>query len=164
MKSVQVGPRYAAVVDDDDLTIVSSFRWHAQACKNGTVYAYTFSGPERRKIYMHRLIMGALDDQSVDHINHQGLDNTRSNLRVCNNTENMRNMITSRGTSKYKGVSWFRRDSRWRAYIVIDGRQKHLGYFQSEVDAAEAYNKAASIVFGVFAYLNQIPERSLAGV
>ena len=102
----------------------------------------------------------------VDHINGNGLDNRLENLRLCSNSENSRNMRRGRGASNFKGVSWFERDNCWRSYIVMLGRQLHLGYFDSEAEAARAYDIAAAKLFGEFAKLNGVtlPARSLGGI
>ena len=150
---------HVVLVDDEDFPLVAGLTWSPQM-GNGTIYVQnvTKHGGKQKKIYMHRLITGAGPRQKVDHENGNGLDNRRKNLRVCTNAENMRNMRRGRGASKFKGVARFKRDGRWRAYIVVDYRQIQLGYFDSEIDAANAYDAAAAKHFGEFAKLNS-PDR-----
>lgn len=90
----------------------------------------------------------------VDHRDHEGLNNTRTNLRLATRSQNSCNNKKTRGrSSKYKGVS---RDKRgyWRAKIHFKGKHIFLGYFDNEIDAARAYDKAAKELHGEFAVLN----------
>jgi hypothetical protein len=103
---------------------------------------------------MHRVILGLADGDptQVDHRNHDGLDNRRSNLRTATPPQNNGNQLKRKGTtSKYKGVSRYK-GRRWRAAI----QRRHLGIFGSEEAAATAYNVAASEVFGEYAHLNVV--------
>lgn len=91
----------------------------------------------------------------VDHIDNNKLNNNVSNLRWCNLQQNQFNRSKGEGTtSKYKGVHWHKRDNKYVVHIKINGKQKHLGYFDSEEDAANAYNEKAKELFGDFAKLN----------
>lgn len=107
---------------------------------------------------IHRLawlyMTGALPEGQIDHINGVRSDNRFSNLREATNAENSRNGRSRPGTSKYKGVSWFKRDSKWVAHIMKDAKSYNLGYFDDEEDAARAYDAAAVRMFGDFARLN----------
>lgn len=99
----------------------------------------------------------------VDHINHNGLDNRRRNLRIVTAKQNSWNMRSAkgRGTSNYKGVGWVKNKRKWRASISIDNKPKHLGYFEDEKKAAAAYDKAAKEHRGEFAVLNFAKKRRL---
>ncbi len=92
----------------------------------------------------------------VDHINHDGLDNRRCNLRLATRANNCHNQRSFKGSSKYKGV--WRVGEKWAACIRVDGRSKRLGTFVSEKEAALAYNQAAREHYGEFAKLNEIGE------
>jgi len=147
-----------AIIDDKDYELIKNYKWYALKAPN-TYYAVTsvrfIDGTLRQKrIYMHRLIMGVLQKQQIDHINNNGLDNRRENLRLCNHTTNSMNQIKNRGTSKYKGVYWNKNDKKWQASITLSKKKTYLGQYNSEVSAAIAYDIAAYQYFGEFAKLN----------
>lgn len=143
-----------ALVDDQDMDDVSRFKW--RACPKGTnVYARSYCRrPDGHKTTqsMHKLITGWT---FVDHINGNGLDNRRANLRQANshsNGGNRRKVCDS--SSIYKGVTWHANANRWQTVIGVKGRKKYLGLFTNEIDAAIAYDTAAREVFGEYAALN----------
>ena len=105
---------------------------------------------------VHRKILGLFpnDGLEVDHINHNGLDNRRCNLRVCTRQQNQMNKRAMKGSSKFKGVFWHSHAKKWGACITLQGRNKYIGVFISEIDAARAYDRYAAEHFGEFAYLN----------
>jgi hypothetical protein len=141
-----------AIVDASDYEWLSRWKWRVGKFQN-TNYAIRTGRCGQR--YMHTLLLGAKSEELVDHINGNGLDNRRCNLRVCTIAENARNRKKSPNkTSKYKGVSWDKRDKKWRSQIKIDHKTTSLGYYQSEVDAAKAYDIRAKELFGKFARLN----------
>lgn len=146
-----------ATVDVPDYEYLSRFRWSVVRSAH-TTYAYRKPArngrASRPTIYMHREIMGVLQGMQVDHINHDGLDNRRSNLRVCDASQNMANARKPVGTSLYRGVSWDKRSGLWLAQICVNGRKRNLGRFGDEKQAAHAYNEAAIEGFGSFAILN----------
>ena len=109
--------------------------------------------------YFHRLITSAQKGQFVDHINGNTLDNRLENLRLCSNTQNVRNSkIPKTNTTGYKGINYVPRNPKkpWSARIAVNGKGKHLGYFKTKEEAALAYNKAASLYYGEFAKLNEV--------
>lgn len=149
------------IYDNDDLHKVVGKKW--RACAKGyiscTVYLGKINGKYKNKIvYLHRLIANCPDGMQVDHINGNKMDNRKLNLRICNNQQNNRNTKSRKGsTSQYKGVSWDKSNKKWLAQICIGNRKhKKLGRFISEVEAAKAYNNAASFYFGEYAYLNKL--------
>lgn len=108
---------------------------------------------------MHRLILGLQlgDKRECDHRDGNGLNNQRSNLRVCTRAQNNRSGRKLRGgTSKYKGVCWHRHRHKWMSYIRLNGKQTFLGYFNLEADAARTYDVAALKYFGEFALTNKM--------
>jgi hypothetical protein len=105
--------------------------------------------------FLHRVIMNPPRRKCIDHINGNGLDNRRSNMRICKPIENMWNSRKKEGTvSKYKGVR--KNKDKWRASITANGVCMHLGMFTSEIRAAKAYNAAAAKHFGEYACLNPV--------
>jgi len=104
---------------------------------------------------MHRLIMDPPRGYVVDHINGDGLDNRRANLRLATHAQNGRNRRKiKKGISKYKGVSWEESTGKWRALIHVDRKKISLGCYKDEVTAAKVYDKAAKKYHGEFARLN----------
>lgn len=113
----------------------------------------------KRKTVTVSSLMGAAFLQvklgwKTDHKNRDRGDNKLSNLRPATNSQNGANAIGRSGTSAYKGVSWFRLRSKWRVVICVNGRQRHVGYFDNEVAAAKAYDTAALRYFGAYAKCN----------
>jgi HNH endonuclease len=158
MKKIPINGKHATrpfvMIDDDDYESMSGYCWHAHKVGR-SVYARchnTESTP--RRLYMHRLLLKAPVGVMVDHVNGDGLDNRRDNIRLCDKSQNNANQQKTRGSSLYKGAYWCPRHSRWRAFIKADGKAQCLGYFKREEDAALAYNFAAMEKFGDFARLN----------
>jgi len=107
--------------------------------------------------------MGPPTHLVVDHIDRDGLNNRKSNLRLCTNAENIRNAgKRGKGFSKYKGVSRHTRGKKWTAVIQLNKKTYFLGYFENEIDAARAYDKKAKELHGQFACLNFPPEKPVS--
>lgn len=141
------------LIDDEDFEFINQWKWWiGKRC--GTFYAArSLHGPPRSIIYMHRLISGVTDRKiEIDHKDHNGLNNQRSNLRLSTKRQNGCNKHP-RGSSKYLGVSLW--NGRWRATIKDNSKQIWLGFHKTEELAALAYNKAAEKIHGEFANLNQ---------
>lgn len=165
MKKIPLTQGYFALIDDDDYQLVNQYRWSINKHIN-TNYAVTNiilpDGSRKTWFRMHRLIMIPNDDQAIDHIDGNGLNNTRDNLRLCVASQNKANTLkqekykNKKTTSKYKGVSWHKRDKKWTAQIGFNRKLIHLGYFDNETEAAMTYNKAARLYFGEFARLNEV--------
>lgn len=155
-----------ALVDQSDYAALARHRWCAT--KSASWYNKTGKSDNRKTFYavrtengrgirMHRRIMGAKPGQVVDHINHNGLDNRRCNLRLCSQAKNALNRRGQRGrSSRYKGVSYHRHSAKWQAGITYEGKYHFLGQFDSETAAARAYNKKARRLCGEFACLNDV--------
>ena len=159
MKKILLTQGKFTLIDDEDYEYISQWKWRAY--KGGhSFYAMRNScrikGQIRTTVYMHRSIIKLIagDRKQVDHINRNGLDNRRSNLRICSNSENSRNARTRKGTSKFKGVYWNQVAKRWVARIVVDYKILCLGSYVKEIEAAYAYDAAAVEHFGEFANLN----------
>ncbi len=98
----------------------------------------------------------------VDHIDHDKTNNCVTNLRWCSSSQNSMNRSKqANATSNYKGVSWHKQSQKWCAQISVDCKRKHIGLFESEVQAAVAYNNAAICHYAEFACLNVIPLDSI---
>jgi len=141
-----------AIVDPEDFDELCQYKWTAAKSPN-TFYAVR--SVQGRQIRMHRLITSAPKGLVVDHRNHNGLDNRKENLRLCTRPENARNQRPQTGrSSKYKGVCWHKNQKKWTARVYSNGVTYHLGSFNSEIQAAKAYDKKARELFGQFACLN----------
>ena len=140
-----------ALVDDEDFELISQYKWYAHRKTKRNYYAETTI--KQKHILMHRLIMNAQDSEEVDHINGDGLNNQRHNLRLCTRQQNAFNRKSNKN-KKFKGIVWRSKRNKWEAYITIDGKYKFLGHFKIEIKAAKAYDIAAKKHFGEFARLN----------
>ncbi len=151
-RRIPVTPGRFAIVDAADYDKLSKYKWWT-LCHHNTAYAVTLH--KGKYLYMHRLVMDAPTGLVVDHIDHNGLNNTRKNLRLCTAKQNLYNRRPQKGgTSKYKGVSWKAQNRKFCVKIAYEGKQYHLGCFTDEKEAARAYDKKANELFGEFAYLN----------
>lgn len=142
------------LIDAEDYYRVVEFTWSVKQSGRKNNLEYAVSWINGKLIRMHRFILDVKDFKTVDHINGNGLDNRKSNLRICTQQQNSFNSKSSVGISKFKGVSTHKNTTKWRAYITVNRKQIHLGYFEKEKDAAKAYNKAALFYFKEFAKLN----------
>jgi len=157
-----------ALVDDEDYELVARFRWALweDERSNGSMHgpyahcAITVGG-KQSTFSLHKLISGY---PQTDHIDRDGLNNQRYNLRPATSAQNSANAAPRGATSAFKGVYWHKRDLRWVANIHHDGAQRILGYFKCEEDAARAYDAAALAIQGEYAVLNFPPPVSDAEV
>ena len=152
------GQQLLCVIDTADYPLVKDYRWFPRIRQSGGVDVQTtfWKSGKRINLRLHRLLCP--DSASVDHCDGQPLNNVRSNLRLASRTQqaaNTRKPTKGRG-SKYKGVSKDR--NRFRAIIEPFGKKISLGTFDTETEAAIAYNTAAKKYFGEFARLNEIDE------
>ena len=147
-----------AICDWCDFNSVKSFKWNSTSLDSRVQWAWAHDvengGEKRKKVAMHNIIMKPSEGFIVDHINGNGLDNRRSNLRIATRQQNTFNSVHKGGTSKYKGVALDKESGLWRAYIAKNGKRTWLGRFPDELSAAIAYDKAAKDMFGEYAKLN----------
>lgn len=151
----------SATVDENDYRTLnlSSYKWYPIPGKRTT---YAYSHKKGKTIYLHRFIMGlenAPRSVFVDHIDHNGLNNSRTNIRVTNNSNNQRNSrkrLSAKCTSVYKGVSNSSHNKMkpWKATVSLT-----IGCYRTETEAAIAYNQAITKLFGPNALLNELPDQ-----
>lgn len=150
------------IIDKRDYKKVSICNWFTYTKKRNKLKRYVKSTIKinGRQIPIHRYILGIIDPKVfVDHKNGNPLDNRRSNLRICSITDNNRNKSSHPGsTSKYLGVFFYKRTSRWVACIYYNGKTVFRRVFDTEEEAALQYNKQAIKYFGEFANLNKVPK------
>ena len=147
MKEIPLTQGKVAIVDDDNYTKLSGFCWHANRNRN-TIYAGHYDREKGGNIPMHMEILTVPKGMSIDHINGNGLDNRRENLRIVTCRQNMQNLHIPK-SSKHPGVDWNRQKKKWRAYIHLNKRKRHLGFFDDEIEAATAYRVACVVLTGV---------------
>ena len=140
-----------ALIDSSDLHIVSQHNWRI------STKGYAVTSVQGSQTQMHRLLLQPPPDMQVDHINRNRLDNRRQNLRVVTHQQNCMNR-GALSASGIKGVGYHRQQGVWQAYIAMDGKQRYLGKYRTALEAAKAYNTAASELFGEHAVLNDHDE------
>ncbi len=148
----------SAIVDVEDLHIVDGFNWRSKPnfrADGSVICAYAarnkWDGGVQTMVQMHRAIMAAKPGEIVDHINGDGLDNRRWNLRIVTSSENSQNRrLSVRNKSGVKGVVFCKSTRKWQAAIMINGKSIYLGQFSKIEDAASAYAKASAEFHGEF--------------
>lgn len=148
---IQLTMGEAAIVSPEDYQFLSQFKWHVSRSPR-TSYAITHV--KGKTVYMHRLIMAAPQGLEVDHINNDGLDNRRANLRLCTSAENKANMrIRVDNKSGYKGINFDKQTGKWRARIRFNNKEYSLGRHITK-DAAVKAREEAQTLHGEFARLS----------
>jgi len=153
MRKIPLTQGKFALVDAEDFVRINRHKWCACKYHNGYYAKRNIKGTT---VYMHREILRLTtkDTVQVDHINGVMLDNTKVNLRQCTCVQNLKNTKSTKGSSKYKGVSWHKCLKRWHARIVSDGKVYSLGCYKIEDCAALAYDFAAVKYHKEFARTN----------
>lgn len=163
MKVLQLSQCKEALIDDEDFDKVSKFKWTYQKAYTGVdkncEYAFTSTGGPhitRKRIYLHRYIIGAPKGKMVDHINGNGLDCRKDNIRLATNSQNQANSKTrtNKMYSNLKGVSFYKKCNKWMSTITVKGKRMYLGVFTTDKEAHEAYKKAAIKHFGEFSFIS----------
>lgn len=159
MKTLQLSQNKEAFIDDEDFERVSKFKWTYQRAHIGLdkncEYAFTTTGGShktRKRIYLHRFISNAPKGKLVDHINGNGLDNRKDNIRFASHSQNQANVKpkTNKMYSNLKGVSFYKQCNKWMSTITVSGKRIYLGVFTTDVAAHEAYKNASIKHFGEF--------------
>jgi hypothetical protein len=157
MATIDLTKGLRAIVDDEDHEWLSQYKWHViQPGKCQYAARDKKTDGVREYVYMHRLVLGLQKGEKalVDHINMDSLDNRKENLRIATRAQNAWNTSGFGGVSQFKGVSWHSQVQKWTAKIKVNGVSHYLGIFSEEMEAAEAYDKAAVSAHGEFARLN----------
>lgn len=146
---------YEAVIDAEDVPLVEGRNWCAFVnARRRTVYAGYRARVEKgrsRNFYLHRLLLNAPEDMQADHIDCDGLNNRRSNLRLASHAENIHNQRGHADSlSGVKGVTWSKVSQKWMAQIRVDGKNRCLGFFADKHEAGAAYAKASAEARGSF--------------
>jgi hypothetical protein len=141
--------RGVALVDDEDYEWLSQYSWRLS---NGYAMAYIGGGRKnRQEAYMHNMILPLADGLLVDHKDRDGLNNRRSNLRPADSSQNN---INRPPRNKFKGISFNKQRGKWVTSIIRDGFDLYVGAYPTATEAAEAYDCAAVVLHGGYAYLN----------
>ena len=157
MKEIPLSQNKVALVDDEDYNRLNKVRWYAHKERDIWYADRKNGGGKPLVIRMARQIMKNPIGMFVDHIDGNGLNNQKSNLRICTNAENLHNRgVQKNNTTGYKGVCWDKEKGKYRASISFECKRINLGRFSSKREAAIAYNKAAIKYHGEFAYRNKI--------
>jgi hypothetical protein len=158
---IQLSKNKWTLIDRDDYDIVSSFKWHAIKCGNKSEIWYASRDSRKLKngesSLLHRLILGITDKSiHIDHINHNGLDNRKCNLRICTCPQNTRNALkkSTPSSSTFKGVSYKMEFGLYSARIRSNNKDTFLGYFKTAEEAAHVYDFWAAYFFQDFAHFN----------
>jgi hypothetical protein len=144
-----------AIVDPDDYERLNQFKWLANGSRKN-LYAQRMITKDGKRVLliMHREIIKVPDNMVVDHINHNGLDNRKANLRPATIAQNGWNRRLQSHSCKFKGVTWNKREKKWRACLRHAGKNMNIGTFDNEIEAARAYDTVAKNFRGHFAVLN----------
>lgn len=148
-------PRGTVIIDAEDLPLIKGSV--ALAGRDGAFGVLMTSRHER--VFVDRLVMGNPVGKVIGHVNHEVVDCRKVNLRVCSRADishHTKPSNSSRKTSKYKGVCWQTRNQKWRVVKKIGGKQYHVGYFDSETEAARAYDAFVKANCNDFAYVNGV--------
>jgi hypothetical protein len=153
MKTIHLTQGQHTIVDDDDyerLTALGSWHYDRYAKRIEAKWDKRSKTYNKRVVYMHRLIVNAADGLHVDHLNGDKLDNRKSNLQVCTARENAirQQVYPKRGSSRFKGVSYDKRRNKWKAVIGHNYKRIDIGRFNTEQEAADAYDTFSKKLHG----------------
>lgn len=153
MKTIPLTKGLFTIVDDEDFEILNQYKWYALNSSN-KIYAARDIVVNRYKstILLHRFLMNINDSKiHVDYKNGFSIDNTKQNLRLATNQQNMRNCKQNKGNKTgFRGVIWIQEKKKFRAGITINRKSYHLGYFLTAEEASKVYEAKAKEVYGEF--------------
>ena len=161
MKRIKLTQGKWALVSDEDYEFLRQWKWFAFKGSSNMPYAartVRLNSKQSYKIFMYNIVAKRIKlKEIIDHIDRNGLNNQRNNLRDSTRSQNNANRgLNKNNTSGYKGVCWNKQKQKWHARIRVNYKYVQLGLFDNIKDAARAYNKAALKYFGEFAWLNPI--------
>ena len=160
IKAIVLTQGLFALVDAKNFMWLNHYKW--SAAKNGNMFYAVRTDLGKGTVFMYREIMGNPKGVQIDHANRYGLDNREQNLRRATCSQQAMNKGKKKGgTSKHRGVCYYKRRKLWQAQIQFEGEHIYLGHHKTEEEAARAYDEAAKELFGEFANLN-FPERRSA--
>lgn len=165
MKEIQLTSKkhkFLVKVDDEDFSTLSKFKWHYHKFPTGSVGGYArrsfHSDGKVKHMLMHRQIINAQRGYHTDHINGDGLDNQKSNLRICNRSQNLSNRkMNKNNTSGIKGVAFNKKIKKWSAQIQSNNINHNIGFYDNSHDAMIAYDAASRVLHRQFSRNNQNP-------
>jgi len=152
-----------AIVDDEDFEALNQYKWSYMLTQSGLEYAirrtrkHETEKPQAR--LLHRQIMNTPRHLLTDHINGNGLDNRRENLRICTPSQNNINKRKKGTTSTYKGVYFDKARGKFRSHIIVEGKSIFLGRYETELESALAYDRASVKYHGEYANNNGLLEK-----
>ena len=140
MKKIELTKGQYALIDDEDYQRVSKYKWYAGYCQDTKGYyarRTALDGNRKYPILLHRFLMNPPADMQVDHINHDTLDNRKSNLRICTRSENQRNRRKNSGCNSFGVTKRKSGKNRFQAQLNVNGNNVYLGVFPTEELASE---------------------------
>lgn len=152
MRKIPLTQGKYALVDEKDYKYLCQWKWF---CDNGYAVRQKYVGGKRykqKKIHIHRVILKTPNGMDTDHINGNRSDNRKSNLRIASRSQNCINKNRSKGS---RGICFNQLSKKWKAYIRVNGKNTHLGYFKTKTLAQNAYDESALKHYGQFAVLNR---------
>jgi hypothetical protein len=139
------------LIDDEDFEKLSKYKW---CFSHGYARRSEYINGKYTVFYMHREIINSPQKMDIDHIDMNGLNNQKSNLRACTHRQNLSNSGLKRKNKNYKGIVFDKTNKKWIAQIGLNWKRIKIGRYKTEIEAARAYDEAAKKYYGEFAYLN----------
>jgi hypothetical protein len=156
MRVIRLPQGKEALLSDEDFDYLNQWIWSVTISRTTAYATRQTPRPNRKTIYMHKVVAARMGIAGrTDHKDRNGLNNQRENLRAATRSQNQLNQDRSKmNRSGYRGVSWNSVCNKWQVRTYLEGKQVHVGYFDSPIEAAKAYDRAARRLHGEFAILN----------